>query len=185
MDGRIPLILDGGASSIGLESTVLSLAGEVPVVLRPGGVTVEMLREAIGDVRVHESALHPLAEGASAPSPGMKYRHYAPRAGIVLFSGAEDRVCAALCARYDAEHAKNPVILCFEEEIPFLGTRAARVWGRRADPAELAGHLFSALRALDEEGFGLILCPTVETRGIGLAVMNRLCRAAGFHIEEV
>ena len=185
MDGRIPLILDGGASEVGVESSVIDATGEVPVILRPGGITPEMVERVLGDVRVDEHVMSPLAEGDVVRSPGMKYKHYAPKAKIVIFDGAAERVIAAICTRYDEAEAagERPAILGFDEH-DFSG-RTRISLGSVKRPQDAAARLFGALRELDERGETVALCEAVEATGIGLAVMNRMGRAAGFDIERV
>lgn len=185
MDGRIPMILDGGACQVGVESSVIDATGETPVILRPGGVTPEMVQAVIGGVRVDEHVMSPLQEGDIVRSPGMKYKHYAPEAKTVIFDGTEENVIAAICARYDeAERAgERPAILGFDEHD--FGGRTVISLGSAQQPAEAAARLFAALRALDERGETVALCEAVEATGIGLAVMNRMGRAAGFDIERV
>lgn len=185
MAGRIPLILDGGASEVGVESSVIDATGEVPVILRPGGITPEMVARVLGDVRVDEHVMSPLREGEAVRSPGMKYKHYAPKAKTVIFDGAAEHVIAAICARYDAAKAagERPAILGFDEHD--FGTRTRISLGSAARPQDAAARLFGALRALDERGETVALCEAVEATGIGLAVMNRMGRAAGFDIERV
>ena len=107
MDGRISLILDGGACQVGVESSVIDATGEVPVILRPGGITPEMVERVLGHVRVDEHVMSPLREGDVARSPGMKYKHYAPKAKAVIFSGAPEHVVSAICRRYDEQTAKG------------------------------------------------------------------------------
>ena len=109
MDGRIPLILDGGACQVGVESSVIDATGEVPVILRPGGITPEMVERVLGHVRVDEHVMSPLREGDVARSPGMKYKHYAPKAKAVIFSGAPEHVVSAICRRYDEQTAKAAI----------------------------------------------------------------------------
>lgn len=185
MAGRIPLILDGGASEVGVESSVIDATGEVPVILRPGGITPEMVARVLGDVRVDEHVMSPLREGEAVRSPGMKYKHYAPKAKTVIFDGAAEHVIAAICARYDAAKAagERPAILGFDEHD--FGARTRISLGSAARPQDAAARLFGALRALDERGETVALCEAVEATGIGLAVMNRMGRAAGFDIERV
>lgn len=185
MAGRIPLILDGGASEVGVESSVIDATGEVPVILRPGGITPEMVARVLGDVRVDEHVMSPLHEGEAVRSPGMKYKHYAPKAKTVIFDGAAEHVIAAICARYDAAKAagERPAILGFDEHD--FGARTRISLGSAARPQDAAARLFGALRALDERGETVALCEAVEATGIGLAVMNRMGRAAGFDIERV
>ena len=185
MDGRIPLILDGGPCAVGVESSVIDATGEVPIILRPGGVTPEMVANVAGSVAVDEHVMRPLAEDEAARSPGMKYRHYAPKAKTAVYRGDAARVAGAICARYDEATAAGErcVILGFDGR--GYGDRA-RVSLGRADRAEdAAARLFAALREADARGATLALCEAVDEKGIGLAVMNRMGRAAGFDIVDV
>ena len=185
MDGRIPLILDGGACEVGVESSVIDATGETPVILRPGGITREMIADVLGAVEVDEHVMSPLAEGEAVRSPGMKYKHYAPRAKTVIFEGEAGRVVEAICARYDAaeEAGERVAILGFDEHD--FGSRTCLSLGHVTCPQEAAARLFGALRELDERGETLALCEAVDMAGIGLAVMNRMGRAAAFDIEHV
>ena len=185
MDGRIPLILDGGACEVGVESSVIDATGETPVILRPGGITREMVADVLGAVEVDEHVMSPLGEGETVRSPGMKYRHYAPRAKTVIFEGDARRVVEAICARYDAAEAagERVAILGFDEHD--FGSRTRLSLGHITCPQEAAARLFGALRELDERGETLALCEAVDMAGIGLAVMNRMGRAAAFDIEHV
>ena len=182
MNGRIPVILDGGPCEVGLESTVIDARFSVPVILRPGGITPEMIREAAGDVRLDEHIMAPVAEGERVRSPGMKYRHYAPKARTIIFEGTPEKVIAEICRRYDAEQAMGglPAILGFENHD--YGGRRVLSLGVPEHPDEAANRLFAALRELDTEKRTLALCEAVSLNGIGLAVMNRMGRAAAFDI---
>jgi L-threonylcarbamoyladenylate synthase len=184
--GRVPLILDGGDCAVGLESTVLDLTETVPVVLRPGGVTLEMLREALGEVRVDAGVLAPQARDAAPRSPGMKYRHYAPEAAVVVVEGGQAASLRRIQTLYDAAEARGErvAILAHAERCPDYGERRCFAWGARGDPHRAASELFAALRELDAQGVGRVFAEAVPAEGIGLAVMNRLCRAAGFHVEK-
>lgn len=185
MDGRIPLILDGGPCQVGLESSVIDATGDVPVILRPGGITPEMVEAVLGRVRVDEHVMSPLREGEIARSPGMKYRHYAPSARTVIYEGEPARVIPAICARYDEamRAGERAAILGFDEHD--FGGRTRISLGSEARPEEAAARLFAALRELDERGETLALCEAVDPSGIGLAVMNRMGRAAAFDIVRV
>ena len=185
MDGRIPLILDGGPCQVGVESSVIDATGEVPVILRPGGITPEMVERVLGHVRVDEHVMSPLKEGDVARSPGMKYKHYAPKAKTVIFSGAPENVVAAICARYDEQTAKGERVAILGLDEHNYGGRTFISLGSEKRPQEAAARLFAALRELDERGDTVALCEAVDTSGIGLAVMNRMGRAAAFDIETV
>ncbi len=182
MDGRIPLILDGGPCDVGLESTVLDLCHGRPCILRPGGVTREMLSEVLGEVDVAGSVLRPLKEGEVARSPGMRYRHYAPEGRITLVTGAGSEVMQALHVLvHEAEQAgKRACVLCFSEHTEELADCCPHDLGRASRPDETAARLFAILRRLDDEGMDLIYSEALDPEGVGLAVMNRLGRAAAF-----
>ncbi len=182
MDGRIPLILDGGESDVGLESTVLALNGARPCILRPGGVTQEMLEHVIGPVDVAGSVLRPLEKGEKALSPGMMYRHYSPDGQVTLIEGPEEAVVAALRKLHAHATAEghNACVMCFTEHVEALRDCAPHDIGSRADAGEVAHHLFDTLRRLDAEGMDVIFSEVMPPEGVGLAVMNRLGRAAAF-----
>ena len=183
MNGKVPLILDGGPCAVGLESTVIDVTGEVPTVLRPGGVTPEMIEAVTGRVAVADSVLRPLREGEKALSPGMRYRHYAPRGQLTLVTGEAEQVLSRMAALYDAaeREGRSPALLAFEEHLPTLGTRRVFSIGRLSQPETVAAHLFAVLRQLDEVGADVMYSEALPPQGIGLAIMNRLSRAAAFH----
>lgn len=180
LSGRIPMIIDGGECEVGLESTVISLVGEVPVLLRPGGVTLKQLREALGRVDVNPKILEEVADDEAVASPGMKYKHYAPAAPVIIVDGTADAFY-----NYIKEQSRNKkiAVLCFEEEAFLFEALPVTTisYGRLANPSELAHGLFSALRKLDEISPDVIYAREPEcSDGIELAVVNRLSRAAAF-----
>ncbi len=183
MQGRIPLILDGGSCQIGLESTVVDATGDEAVILRPGGITREMLQDALGEnVAVAGSVLRPLREGEKALSPGMRYRHYAPNGEVILITGAADEVVEALkllCTRAESKGFRVGT-LCFSEHVNELSRWHPHDMGRQDQPGTVAHRLFDLLRQLDEEQLQLIFSEVLPPEGMGLAVMNRLGRAAAF-----
>lgn len=180
MKGCIPLILDGGASPVGVESTVLSLVGQ-PVVLRPGFVTAEEISEALGvPVKLHEAITAPLEQDQLAQSPGMKYKHYAPKARITILQGSAETFCA-----YVNERAEDGVwALCFDGEQKLLKVPGV-AYGKEGDDAEQAARLFDALRKLDEVGAKNVYARSPRPVGVGLAVYNRLLRAAAFRVKKI
>ena len=181
MDGRIDAVLDGGASAVGVESTVITLATEVPRVLRPGGITVEELREVLGEVEVDDAVLHRLAEGAVAASPGMKYKHYAPKANVLLIKGSDE----AYIDYVNAHAADDVCALCCDEDLLLLRTKTVSL-GRRNDYLTHARHLFDCLRRIDEnKTIRTVYSRLPSTEGVGLAVYNRLIRAAGFEVIDL
>lgn len=182
LEGRILLILDGGPCAVGLESTVLDMTGQTPRVLRPGGVTPEMIAAIAGGADVDESVMRPLREGERPRSPGMKYRHYAPRGLVTIFRGDQEAVIAEICARYDA-CGGAALILAQAGHLARYGNRQVVSLGANAE--EAANRLFEALRQADERSAQAIFAEAVEESGIGLAVMNRLGRAAGFRVIDL
>ena len=182
MDGRIPLILDGGACEVGLESTVIDVTGDEPRILRPGGVTREMIAAVAGSAGVDPAVLRPLKEGERPRSPGMKYRHYAPKGDLTIVQGEADAVIDHICALYDAalREGKRPLILALDGHLPAYGQRRALSLG--VDAAAMAHFIFDRLREADDLGANALFSEAVPTEGVGLAVMNRLGRAAAFHI---
>lgn len=179
MTGRIPLILDGGDCRFGVESTVCDCSGDTPTVLRPGAVTAEMIAEVCGESAVSDAVMRPLQEGESAPSPGMKHRHYAPKGRMTLYVG--ENTPAVIRPLYLKE--TNACILCHEQNLPaYEGLRA---YSLGSTPAEAAHLLFDLLRRMDEEKISRIFAEGWKAEGEALAVMNRMARAAAFDIVEV
>lgn len=177
MNGRIAAILDGGDCAVGVESTVIDLCHTPPRLLRPGGITPEMLEQVVGTIEIDPAVTHALEQGAVAASPGMKYKHYAPEAEVSIVAGAP-----AAYINYVNAHADDGVFaLCFEEDISYLRVPGV-TYGKRSDPLSQAQQLFDALRQLDEQNARTVYaaCPPLD--GIGLAVYNRLLRAAAFRL---
>ena len=185
MEGRIPMILDGGDCAVGLESTVVDMTGDTPRILRPGGITAEMIAQVAGASEVDPAVMRPLQEGEQPRSPGMKYRHYAPKGSLTIFDGAAENVISAICEIYDqaVEDGHRPLILALDEHIPAYGDRRTESLGGSVDA--MAHRIFGVLRDADTIGADVIFSEAVEATGLGLAVMNRLGRAASFHIEKV
>ena len=185
MNGRIPLILDGGPCAVGLESTVIDVTGSVPRILRPGGITPERIEAICGAVEVDDAVLRPLREGERPRSPGMKYRHYAPAGALTIVQGDESAVTRAICRLYDDAIArgKRPLILALEAHIPAYGDRRALSLGANAEA--MARSMFARLRQADALGADVLFSEAIATNGVGLAVMNRLERAAGFCVIAV
>lgn len=183
MNGRIPLILDGGPCDVGLESTVVDICHGDPVILRPGGITQKMLEEVLGKkVFVAGSVLRPLEPGEKALSPGMRYKHYAPSGTVTLVEGAPGRVVPLmreLCLR-DISGGRKSCVLCFTEHLQELSDCFPHDMGPAEDSREIARRLFDILRLLDREGMETIYSEVIPPEGVGLAVMNRLGRASAF-----
>ena len=185
MNGVIPLILDGGECAVGLESTVVDMTGSVPHILRPGAITAEAIAETVGGCEVDSAVMRPLQEGEQPRSPGMKHRHYAPNGDLTIFSGDPERVISAICERYDraAAEGRHPLILALENHLSAYGDRRTESLG--SDVSAMAHRMFALLRDADALGADALFSEAVEAQGLGLAVMNRLGRAAAFHIVDV
>ena len=180
MDGRLPLILDGGDSAVGVESTVVSLAGEHPMLLRPGYITKEQMEQVLGEEVVLSGAiLAKLKEGETARSPGMKYKHYAPKAEVTIVKGD----LAAFAAYVEQHKAEHTLCLCFTGEAEQLPVPCVE-YGAKDSGAEQAHALFTALRRLDELGAKQVFARCPADTGVSLAVYNRLLRAAAFRVVE-
>ena len=169
MDGRVPLILDGGACEVGVESTVVSLAGPSPVLLRPGGITKEQLEAVLGcEVQLAHAVLHGLREGEKAASPGMKYKHYAPKASVYIL----DCNLADFVRYVDAHPQEDCYALVYEGEEQALSIPSV-TYGRAEDSLSQAQALFGSLRKLDELGAKIVYARCPSRQGVGLAVYNR------------
>ena len=182
MDGRIDAILDGGPCSVGVESTIVDLTCTPPRLLRPGGITLEQLRAALGGGAVDPAVTRLMGAGERPRAPGMKYRHYAPKAPVTVVTGEPERSAA-----YIAAHAgPGDGVICFEEFLPMYagGARPVMSLGPAGDKGEQARRVFDALRAFDHTAVSAIWAQCPDSGGIGLAVTNRLNKAAGFHIVE-
>ena len=178
MNGRIDGIIDGGDCMVGLESTVISLAEETPIILRPGRISAEQLRKVIGKVAIHPSATQALNEGESALSPGMKYKHYAPKAELQLLEGND-----LAFSRYIQKNAdEKTAVICFDEQLDELEGLNTFSLGAKQDSVTHAKRLFDILRSIDERGLTKAFAPLCNSEGVGLAVNNRLLCAAGFRV---
>ena len=175
MNGRIEAVFDGGMCDVGLEST------DVPRVLRPGGVTVEQLREVLGKVDVDNAVLHKLDDTEKAASPGMKYKHYAPKANVILLKCSDDEYIEYV----NCKCCEGVAALCCDEDIPLLSVKTFSL-GNRNDYNAQAHRLFDELRKIDECGdVKTVYSRLPSADGVGMAVYNRLIRAAGFEVIDL
>lgn len=178
MDGRIEGIVDGGACGVGVESTIIDLTVTPPRVLRPGGLPLEELRSVLGEIAVDKAVTAPLAEGEKPRAPGMKYRHYAPKAPVTVVTGESGQTAA-----YISERAGEKTgVICFSEYRKLFDGCAVESIGSAEDKAEQARRIFDALRAFDETDVDAIYAQCPDDEGLGLAIANRLKKAAGFQI---
>ncbi len=181
IDGMVDAIVDGGDCRVGLESTIIDLSVTPPRLLRPGGVSLEQLREILGEVSVDAAVYRKLEAGEQPKAPGMKYRHYSPRARVTILEGNTENVAAYVNANRDERTA----VLCFDGEETLFDVPFCLSYGDPEKPETLAEKLFACLRELDREDIDRIYsrCPPKE--GVGLAVYNRLSKAAGNTVIEV
>lgn len=178
LGGRIAAILDAGPCGVGVESTVISLVEERPTLLRPGGITFEQLKEVLPDVQISTGVLNQLPEGAKVRSPGMKYKHYAPKAEVTILDGDREQYAAYVNGEEGA------YALCFTEDIPLLKGPYVS-YGSEGDSGEQAELLFACLRKLDELGAEKVFAHMPAQTGVGLAVYNRLLRSAAFRVIKL
>ncbi len=194
--GRIEGILDDGAVGIGVESTILDMSGDVPTLLRPGAITLEDLTEVLGEKPEVDPTLvgKKMEDGFIPKAPGMKYRHYAPKAEMILFCSLEEKESEDKISKRIAEYLEEEGLKFLEEQIAILCAEESKhlykdlvkkkdislkILGRRNEPLSMTHNLFRILRECDEEGIGLILSEGYSEEGIGFALMNRMKKAAG------
>ena len=181
MDGKIAAVLDGGACGVGVESTVITLALERPRLLRPGGITLEQLRSVLGEVDVDRALYEKIGDDVKVSAPGMKYRHYAPKAPVTVVRGDPQDT-----AKYIAEHIGNSTgVLCFDEYREMFPTCVVECFGSQDDLGAQAREVFDRLRAFDDTAVTQIWAQCPSDEGLGLAVANRIKKAAGFSVIEV
>ena len=178
--GRVDLLIDGGDVPIGVESTIIDLSGEAPTLLRPGRITIKELSAVIGPVRtdpavMNENIIAHTAEAARPKAPGMKYRHYAPKAAMWVVSGTAEEAAAAINELADDETG----ILCPEEHLVLYPRGHVLAAGALADPESIAHDLFARLREFDAMGVRRIFAEDLSEADIGTVIMNRLLKAAG------
>lgn len=180
MQGKIPYVLDGGICEVGVESTVITLCTPVPMLLRPGGITLEQLETVLGKVDVNDAVLHKLRDGEKAESPGMKYKHYAPKANLILVKAEDEEYI-----RFVNSKADDTVgALCYDEDEKLLNVKTF-TFGGKNDYCAQANRLFDALREIDETDVQTVYGRCPDTQGMAMAVYNRLIRSAGFEVIEL
>ena len=181
MEGKIDGIVDGGPCSVGVESTIIDLTEQPPRLLRPGGVTLEELRDALGEVALDPAVTRLMGAGEHPRAPGMKYRHYAPKAPVTVVKGD----AAATAAYIQAHLGAGEGVVCFDEYAGLYAGHAVEKLGPAADKVAQARNVFDALRAFDGTDVTAIWSQCPDEGGIGLAISNRLNKAAGFHIIDL
>lgn len=178
LDGRIDAVVDAGECAVGVESTVITLATNPPTLLRPGGITPEQLESVLGEIQISPAVFEKLREGEKAESPGMKYKHYAPRAQVTVIRGSFEKYKKFVLA------CKGKVCaVCFDGEGSHFENFVE--YGKENDALSQAQHIFDALREVDATGCdsAYVRCPVSD--GVGLAVYNRLLRSAAFRVIDL
>lgn len=186
LEGQVDMIIDGGEVNIGLESTIIDLTGDFPLILRPGYITEEMLETAVGKVETDRTLLDDSSSQAPK-APGMKYRHYAPKGSLTIVEGSPSRVVEYINEKLlslKQEGVKTGVIATDETAGKYLGDDVKSV-GKRQDEEAVARCLFRILREFDDDQVQVMFAESFPREGIGQAVMNRLLKAAGHHVVQV
>ena len=180
------MIIDGGQVNIGLESTIVDFTEDIPVVLRPGYISLEMLQETLGDVRMDKGLIKPDSK-VHPKAPGMKYRHYAPKADMILVEGDMDKVVDYINEQTKKAEAegKKVGIICTEESRDMYQGGNLEVIGSREHEETVAHNLFAVLRDFDARKVDCIFSESFSKDQLGQAIMNRLCKAAGYHIVNI
>lgn len=184
LSGKVDVIIDAGYASVGLESTVIDLTSEKPVILRPGGVTYEQLESVLGSVYIDPAIMEKPSENLKPKSPGMKYTHYSPKAEVIVIEGRPEDIVRKIVSMKRAYESRGISVGILATDQTFKQYEKGPVIsaGDRNKPETIANSLFAMLREFDSIGVGVILAEAVDTNGIGLAIMNRMNKAAGYHI---
>ena len=187
MDGRIEMIIDGGFSVIGLESTIVDMTGDVPMILRPGYISGEMIRDVLGRVDYDPAVFGEYTEGLRPKAPGMRYRHYAPKGDLTVFEGTADAVINAINKAVEDRKAEgySTGVMASEEFADRYVCDNIKILGSREHEEEIAAHLFDVLRSFDTDGTAYIFGECFTDGNLSAAIMNRLIKAAGYHIIKV
>ncbi len=187
MQGRIEMIIDGGASDVGLESTIVDFTEGKPMILRPGYITKEMLSETLEEEVSVDRAIIDSSSKIPPKAPGMKYRHYAPKGDLVIVEGDKEKVIEKinLLAKSDSENGLKAGVITTAENLKFIKADSVKCTGHAGREDETAHALFRILREFDEEDVQKIYSESFDEKGVGAAVMNRLIKAAGSQIIKV
>ena len=180
MDGKIDGVVDGGPCTVGVESTILDLTVTPPRLLRPGGLSLEALEQLIGHIDVDKAVTRALEEGEQPRAPGMKYRHYAPKAPVTVVTGAPEASAAEIVKRVKPGDG----VICFDEYADLFPEQEVQMLGHSGDKMTQAQRVFEVLRSFDNSKVSQIYAQCPDSRGLGLAVGNRLKKAAGFQVIE-
>ena len=184
MNGEIPLIIDGGEGGIGIESTIVDLTGDVACLLRPGAISLEMLKEVLGEVEVDPSIGGVISADAHPKAPGMKYKHYAPKGELFIVEGEAEAVAEKInsLVKEHERRGETTAVIASNETKSKYRCKIIRGIGSRSDELSISHNLFAILRDMDDLGVSFIYTESFDTPVLGMAIMNRLIRAAGHKI---
>ena len=187
LDGRVDYIIGGESSDIGVESTIIDCTVNPPLILRPGGITLEMLREVCSEITIDKAIQGKPDSNLKPKAPGMKYRHYAPKAKLQIIKGNKEKTIEKIneIVQNYIDNQKRVAILSTEEVSNRFPLGEIISLGSEKNLYDVARNLFEALRQCDDLNVDFIICQAFEDKGVGLAIMNRLNKAAGFNILEV
>lgn len=187
LSGRVDMIIGGERTDVGLESTVVDTTDDVVTILRPGGITKEMLEDVAGEVLIDPSVLKKLSQDVKPKAPGMKYRHYAPKAPLTIVRGDDEKIIAYINNKIDENNKRNikTGVLATDETINKYSGQFKISVGSRKEPGIIAANLFDCLRKFDKIDIDCIYAEAFNEEGINLAIMNRLKKAAGYNIVDV
>lgn len=187
LNGKIDMIVDGGAAEWGLESTIVDVSGEVPMILRPGAVTKEMMEEVVGTVEIDPAILQKPAADLKPKAPGMKYTHYSPKAEVILVKGETTAVADEInrLAAEDIAHGLKTGVMATEETKDLYKADIVLSLGSRERPEEIGANLFKYLRKFDFLGAERVYSEVFSEEGEGMAIMNRLNKAAGYCVIDL
>lgn len=185
LTGRVDGIVIENQSEHGLESTILDMTQEPPMMLRPGSVTQEAIEAVIGTIQIDPAIEKKLSPEIQPKAPGMKYTHYSPEADVKVFVGELDHMVAFIKAQAKLYPDMHVGIMCCDETLEHYSQEVVLSLGSRSDLSQIASNLFKTLRKFDELGVDIVLCEGYDTLGMGKAIMNRLNKAAGYEIIKV
>ncbi len=183
LSGKIEMIIDGGQVGIGLESTIVDLTSDIPMILRPGYITEDMLKEILGEVTIDRTIID--ASSTQKPkAPGMKYRHYAPKGSLAIVQGSQSSVVAYINeqAKKAMEEGKRVGVIGTDATRNLYSADVIKSVGNREDELSIAHELFKVLREFDDENIDVMFSESFDESGIGQAIMNRLLKAAGHNV---
>ena len=183
LGGKIEMIIDGGQVGIGLESTIVDLTSEVPMILRPGYITADMIEKVLGEVTIDKTIIDS-SSNLKPKAPGMKYKHYAPKGNLTIVSGPQDKVVEYINGetKKAMEEGKRTGVIGTDSTTSLYKADTVKSLGNREDEKTIAHELFKALREFDDEGIDVMFSESFDDSGIGQAIMNRLLKAAGHNV---